>query len=48
MCKRDEWNQKFVPKNTENFMEYLWTEGKVEVSVKTKNGVVHPASDYAL
>ena len=48
MCKRDEWNQKFVPKNTENFMEYLWTEGKVEVSVKTKNGVVDPASDYAL
>ena len=47
MCKRDEWNQKFVPKNTENFNEYLWTKGKEEVFVKTKNGVVHPASDYA-
>ncbi|KAK8835648.1 hypothetical protein M9Y10_042363 [Tritrichomonas musculus] len=23
-------------------------KGKVEVAVKTKNGVVHPASDYAL
>ncbi|KAK8840657.1 hypothetical protein M9Y10_030432, partial [Tritrichomonas musculus] len=48
MCKHDEWNQKFIDKNTENFMEYLWTKGKVEVSVKTKNGVVHPASDYSL
>ncbi|KAK8886004.1 hypothetical protein M9Y10_041463 [Tritrichomonas musculus] len=51
MCKHDEWNQKFVPSRgseSENFMEYLWTKGKVEVSVKTKNGVVHPASDYSL
>ena len=36
MCKHDAWNQKFITKNTESFIEYSWTEGKVEVSVKTE------------